>query len=221
MEKIKLENLNKSFGNNTILKNINLSIKNGEIVAILGRSGSGKSTLLNILGGLTSADSGNYSIDGKILNLDSLKELENLRKDKISFILQNYALIKDLNVYENINLGIKYSKNKNISQNKIDDILKKLNILDKKYKLPKYLSGGECQRVAIARAMLRDSEILLADEPSGALDECNESIIMDIFLELAHKGKTILLVTHNIDLAKRCTRIVEIKDGIIINKNLD
>ncbi|MEG2869839.1 MAG: ABC transporter ATP-binding protein [Terrisporobacter sp.] len=222
MEKINLKGIYIKYGEGNykvdILNNLYLTVNQGEMIAIIGRSGSGKSTLLNILGGLTKPNKGKYFLNKE--EISGNKSFLNLRRNEISFIVQDYGLIKDMTVYENVYLSTKYSKNN--SRNRIDKILKKLDIFDKKNKLPKLLSGGECQRVSIARALVKDSNIILADEPTGALDEYNERLIMDIFDNLSKEGKTIVIVTHNLDVASKCDKIYELKNGqthrIYLNK---
>ena len=219
---LRLVKINKSyFVNNKlnkILTNINLIFNSKGLVTILGSSGSGKTTLLNIIGMLDNPTSGNiYYNDKNISNLN-IKEIDEFRKDKISFIFQNYNLIENLSIYDNLKLSIvnKKIKKKNLIR-KIKKSLKDvgLNIdYDKKvYKL----SGGEKQRIAIARSLISDSKIILADEPTGALDSHNSDNIISILKNIS-KTKLVILVTHNNDLAEKYSdRIITIKDGIIIN----
>jgi len=219
MKKIALEGISKFYlnGENTYkaLDNINLSIDEGELLAIMGRSGSGKTTLLNILGGLIESSKGTYFFDGQEIKNDE-SSMSNHRNKNIGFIVQDYALIKDITVFENIRLPLKYSRIKKEAINKrIDEALTEVGLFDKKMKLPTELSGGECQRVAIARALINNASVILADEPTGALDENTEKIIMDLFIKLNHQGKTILIVTHDNYIANRCNRIIRIKDGHI------
>lgn len=218
---IKLENIKKTFGNQKITTALNgatLSLKIGEMVAIMGKSGSGKSTLLNIIAGLDSADSGLYYYKVKSVIDLSMNEWAKFRYKKIGFIVQNFALIDNLNVIENIRLPLKYSRGLEKSCNNIvDNLLKRLELTGHEKKYPHELSGGECQRVAIARALITDPELILADEPTGALDSDTEQIIIDIFKELNKKGKTIVIATHDLKVANSCNRIVHLKDGIILN----
>lgn len=219
MEKIILKEISKVYSNDkntyTALDNINLNINEGELVAIMGRSGSGKTTLLNILGGLIQSTKGTYFFDGHELKNDE-NSMSNHRNKNIGFIVQDYALIKDITVFENIKLPLKYNKlKKEDIIRRIDTALTEVGLLEKKMKLPTELSGGECQRVAIARALINNANVILADEPTGALDEKTEELIMDLFVKLNNRGKTILIVTHDNSIAHKCNRIIKIKDGKI------
>lgn len=190
-----------------------IEVENGEFVAIVGRSGSGKSTLLHMLGGLDRPDSGEVIIGGK--NIFSLKDeqLAVFRRRKIGFIFQDYNLIPALNVWENIILPLGLD-GKKVNKDFVMDIVKNIGLAEKLKSLPSTLSGGQKQRVAIARAMANDPAILLADEPTGALDSKTGRTIMDIFHRL-HKeqGKTIVLITHSAELAEETSRIVTLRDG--------
>lgn len=219
MSLIELYNIEKSYkcGDNRIkaLKNINLLINSGELIAIVGASGSGKSTLLNIIGCLDVATSGNYNFKDK--DISSYKAPK-LRNKVFGYVVQNFALINDYSIYDNISLPLVYSKiSRSERKTKINNILKKFNITNKIDSTPPELSGGQNQRVAIARAVVNDPEIILADEPTGALDTKNSNMVMDLLLDLNKEGKTIILVTHNLDLANKCHRIITLKDGQIIS----
>lgn len=213
---LELKNICKTFGKDNskveALKDISLCIKAGEMVAIMGSSGSGKSTLLNIIGTLENYTKGTYIIDGKDVSKLKTKQLARLRNKKFGFIVQNFALIKDFTVYENVEIPLVYGKKKQRKE-KIINILKSLGIDDKVKFKPKQLSGGQCQRVAIARALVNDADIILADEPTGALDKNNGKEVMEILKKLNKKGKTIIIVTHDIDIANECERIIKIEDG--------
>lgn len=219
--KILLENVSKVYGKKEsefkALKDINLKIKEGELIAIMGASGSGKTTLLNIIGCIDELTYGKYLLDNEDCSNKSFDELAKIRNEKIAFIFQNFALIKELTVKENIMLPLEYRKGKknyNINFNDYIEILGLKEILNKKVSK---LSGGQQQRVAIMRSLVQGAEIMLADEPTGALDEDNGKKIMDILLELNKKEKkTILIVTHNPVIAKYCNRIINIKDGEIL-----
>jgi putative ABC transport system ATP-binding protein len=202
------------------LRSINLSINAGELVAIVGPSGSGKTTLLNILGCLDSPDSGEYLIDKIDTSKLKPRELANIRNKKFGFIVQNFALLDDYTVYENIKIPLDYSntKIKNKKQ-KIKEILKTLGIEDKLNKYPTELSGGQCQRVSIARALINNPEIILADEPTGALDREMGQQVIDIFKEINKENKTIIIVTHDTNIAAQCDRIITIEDGSIKSNN--
>lgn len=220
MELISMKSITRFYGKSenrvNALKNIDLSINAGELVAIIGPSGSGKTTLLNILGCLDSPDSGEYLIDEIATSKLKPKELANMRNKKFGFIVQNFALLDDYTVYENIKIPLDYSniKMKNKKQ-KIKEILRKLGIEDKLNKYPTELSGGQCQRVSIARALINNPEIILADEPTGALDREMGQQVIDIFKEINKKNKTIIIVTHDANIASQCDRIITIEDGSI------
>ena len=219
---IEINNLSKVFGKNEnefkALNNISLTINEGEMIAIIGTSGSGKSTLLNILGCLDTATSGEYKLNSENINKFSEKKLANVRNSVFGFVVQYFALIDEYTVYKNVAVPLIYSsskiKNKRI---KIDELLDKLNILNKKSSYPNNLSGGQCQRVAIARALINDPKIILADEPTGALDKNNTTNIMELFLEFNKEGKTIIIVTHDEEIACMCNRIIRLEDGLIVD----
>lgn len=219
---IEISNLNKKFGegNNEvhILKDINLSIKSGDFIAIIGASGSGKSTLMNILGCLDTASNGSYKIDGEeASNMDS-DGLAALRRKKFGFIFQRYNLLSTLTAIENVALPAVYS---GVPQSEREDrakkILSDLGLEDKIKNRPNELSGGQQQRVSIGRALMNGGEIILADEPTGALDSHSGEMVMGIIKELHQKGHTIILVTHDKNIANYANRIIEIKDGEIIS----
>ena len=218
---ITLKNIYKEYGTGTgvvkALNGIDLKIKKGDLVAIVGKSGSGKSTLLNILGGIDNVNKGFYFFYDKEVPLGDQKKLADFRKNNIGFILQYFALIGDLTVFDNVALPLKYNNTtKKEINKKVKDILKSLNIIEKINAYPNEMSGGQKQRVAIARALINNPPVILADEPTGALDQENEKNIMDIFIELNKKGKTIIIVTHDMNIANACNRIITLSDGKII-----
>lgn len=218
---IKLEKVFRYYGSGEAvvkaLDGINLNVKEGEMIAIIGKSGSGKSTLLNILGGLDNVTKGTYLFNNKVVPLFDQKKLAKFRKDNIGFIVQYFALIEDMNVLENIALPLKYSNKTHQEIKKVtENILEKLGIKDKMYKYPNELSGGQKQRVAIARAIINNPKLILADEPTGALDEETEKTIMEIFKNLNKQGKTIIIVTHDSKIANQCNRIIRLSDGKIV-----
>ncbi len=221
MALIKLENIKKEFGNNDnkveALKGIDLEINRGELIAIIGASGSGKSTLLNIIGLLDKATGGKYFYDEKDITSFTDKKLGQLRNKAFGFVVQNFALIKEFTVYENVEIPLTYNKNikKREYKDRIENILMKLGIIDKINKKPSELSGGQCQRVAIARALINDADIILADEPTGALDKKNGMDVINEFLKLNQEGKTVIMVTHDESIADKCNKIIRIEDGII------
>jgi putative ABC transport system ATP-binding protein len=218
---LEIKNLNKSYqmGDSSlhVLKGIDLHADSGEMVAIMGSSGSGKSTLLNIIGILDEADSGDYVLDGvEIKNLNE-KKAANYRNQFLGFVFQSFNLINYKNAMENVALPLYYQGLKRKErQEKAMFHLEKVGLADWAKHLPSELSGGQKQRVAIARALASQPKLLLADEPTGALDTATSHDIMQFLQQLNDEGKTILLVTHEEDIAKMCKRIVRLRDGIII-----
>lgn len=207
---IELRNVSKSYDKN-ILNNLSIKIQENEIIAIVGQSGKGKSTLLNIIGLLESSDSGDVIIDNdkniKINSSDATKII----REKISYLFQNFALIEQETVYENLEIALKYVKLK--KKEKIDLIKSALKSVDLEgYENKKIfeLSGGEQQRVAIARVILKPSKIVLADEPTGSLDINNRNKVMSLLKNLSKEGKTIVIVTHDNKLASECDRVIEL-----------
>ncbi len=221
MKLIEIEKLNKYFGSgeNTahVLKDINLTIEQGDFVAIIGASGSGKSTLMNIIGCLDTASSGVCKIDGKeTLNMTS-DELSDLRQRKFGFIFQRYNLLPALTANENVALPAIYAGMDNTSRKaRANQLLEKLGLADKTGNRPNQLSGGQQQRVSIARALMNGGEIILADEPTGALDSKSGETVLEILKDLHKEGHTIIMVTHDANIAANASRIIEIKDGYII-----
>lgn len=221
MSIIKLVNIEKTYGkgNNEVkaLKGINLEIEKGDFISIMGSSGCGKSTLLNIIGCIDTPTNGEYILDGEKIDFNKINSLSDIRNKKISFIFQNFALIKDMTVLNNCILPLKFRKVKMKEKyNLADKYLNELNIGDLKYKKVSELSGGQQQRVAIARALVQESDIILADEPTGALDELNSINILNILKKLNEKyNKTIVLVTHDNLVSRYSKRKFFIKDGIL------
>lgn len=219
---IELKNICKVFQNGDeralVLKNINLEIKQGEFVAIIGQSGSGKSTLMNILGCLDTPSSGTYTLDGKDISHFSKDELSELRLKKFGFIFQRYNLISASNATENVALPGIYAGTKKFERTqRAKELLSKLGLGDKTDFMPNHLSGGQQQRVSIARALMNGGEILLCDEPTGALDSASGQTVMQIIKELNQAGHTIIMVTHDKQIASWASRVIEISDGRIIN----
>ncbi len=196
------------------LRGVNLDIERGEKVAIMGKSGSGKSTLLNILGALDRMDDGSYLFAGTPTRLDNPAWAARFRRERIGFVVQDFALIEDMTVYENVALPLRQRRMRNRRvKEKVESILEEMGIPDKIHKTPLELSGGEQQRVAIARAIVHDPELLLADEPTGALDEETERGILDVFDRLHQAGRTIVMVTHDRSVAETCSRTIWLRDG--------
>lgn len=212
-ELIKINNLNKEFGKVKALNNINLSIYEGEWLAIMGPSGSGKSTLLNILSLMDTPSSGEYILDNE--NLEQMDEEQKitLRREKIGLVFQQFHLIPYLNALENVMLSQYYHSS--VDEEDAKMVLEKVGLSHRLTHLPSQLSGGEQQRVCIARALINNPELLLADEPTGNLDEANEQIVLQTLQKLKNEGKTIVLITHNPDLAKFADRTLILQHGVL------
>lgn len=213
---IEMKNIYKSFGKDhnerKIFENFSFTISKGDMVAIMGKSGSGKTTLLNIIGGLESIDKGTYLFNGKDVSKFSEKELLDFRRKNISYIFQNFALINEYSIMDNILLPLKY-RYRNIDKKKLADARELLDKLDIAYVCDQKidnLSGGEKQRIAIARSLISNTNVILADEPTGALDEKSGHMIMELFKQMKNVGKTIIIVTHDIDVANKCDYIINI-----------
>lgn len=218
-----LENIKKIYKNEALevlaLKNISFRIEKGEFTAIMGPSGSGKSTLMHILGALDKPTEGKYILDGKEVSHLKEKELAKIRKEKIGFVFQSFNLLPRATVLKNVTLPLIYSK---VPKEERLKIAKRAILevgLEEKYlnHLSNQLSGGQMQRVAIARALVNNPAIILADEPTGNLDTKTGEIVLSTFEKLNREGKTIIIITHDHDVAYHCKRIIHIKDGEIIN----
>lgn len=198
------------------LNDISLTIDKGELVAIMGTSGSGKSTLLNIIGAMDDVTTGEYYFNGEEIHNKNNRELHTFRKNYISFIFQNFALMDHYTVFENVELPLR-TKNIPKKQRKkiVMEQLEKLGLEKLAEKLPKQLSGGQQQRCAIARALASGNDLILADEPTGALDSKNSREIIGILKNLNKEGKTIIIVTHDENIAKETQRVIQIEDGKI------
>ena len=217
---LKLEKINKSYNNQKVLKDITINFRKNEFVSILGPSGSGKTTLLNIIGSLDKYDKGDLIINNKSTKSFTDKQTDAYRNSCIGFIFQNYNLISHLTIYENIEISLKLKGiKKEIRNKKINNILKEVGLFEYKNKYPNQLSGGQVQRVAIARALINNPKIILADEPTGALDSETSAQIMKLIKKIS-KDKLVIMVTHNKKIAKDYSdRIIELKDGQIIKDN--
>ena len=222
---IEIKDLHKSYfmGSNTlhVLKGIDFNVKEGELVAIMGSSGSGKSTLLNILGMLDEADSGTYTLDGKVIKNLNEKVAAKYRNQFLGFVFQSFNLIGYKTALDNVAMPLYYQGvNRKTRAAKAMHYLEKVGLADWATHLPNELSGGQKQRVAIARALASDPKVLLADEPTGALDSRTSYEVMEIIQSINDEGKTILIVTHEDDIAHMCKRIVNLKDGVIMKDSL-
>jgi len=225
---ISLKNVHKSYvtGNTSlhVLKGIDLEINQGEFVSIMGSSGSGKSTLLNILGILDNYDEGSYHLNGKLIKEMSEKKAAQLRNELVGFVFQSFNLISFKNAMENVALPLYYQKVSRKKRNKIAlEYLEKLGLLEWAEHMPNELSGGQKQRVAIARSLISQPKIIFADEPTGALDTSTSYEVMQILKEINAEGITVILVTHEHDIAAMTHKIIRLKDGHIseIIKNGD
>jgi putative ABC transport system ATP-binding protein len=219
---IEIKDLHKSYhmGKNSlhVLKGINFSVSEGEMVSIMGSSGSGKSTLLNILGILDEADEGTYNLDGTLIKNLNEKVAAQYRNKFLGFIFQSFNLINYKSALENVALPLYYQGEKrHIRTEKAMHYLEKVGLAQWATHLPNELSGGQKQRVAIARALASDPKVLLADEPTGALDTKTSYEVMDLIQGINDEGKTILIVTHEEDIANMTKRIVNLRDGLIID----
>lgn len=219
---IRVENLNKYYINGEMklhaLKNINFHVKAGEFAAIMGSSGSGKSTMMNILGCLDKNSEGTYILDGIDVSKTKEEDLCKIRNAKIGFVFQAFNLLPKLTALENVELPLVYAGvPKGEREKRAAEVLKKVGLSERMHHKPNELSGGQRQRLAIARALVNDPAIILADEPTGNLDSVSEEEIMKLFQELNNQGKTIIIVSHEPEVAKYCKRIIVFKDGRIIS----
>ncbi|HEM6016148.1 ABC transporter ATP-binding protein [Streptococcus suis] len=217
---IRLTNINKSYKNGDqelrVLKDIDLEVEEGEFLAIMGPSGSGKSTLMNIIGLLDRSTTGNYWLEGQEVSQLSEKKLASVRNDQIGFVFQQFFLLSKLNALQNVELpliyaGVPANQRKKLAKR----YLEKVELAERMTHLPSELSGGQKQRVAIARALVNTPAIILADEPTGALDTKTGEQIMELLTELNNEGKTIIMVTHEPEIAAYAKRKIVLRDGII------
>ncbi len=218
MTLLEVRDVHKSFGKKDVrvhaLQGASVAVEEGEMVAVMGKSGSGKSTLLNILGGLTKMEEGEYLYRGKRLNLENGRELIRHRRYEIGFIVQYFALIEDITVFDNVALPLRYQRiPKREIRERVMSALKELGIEEKEKAYPNELSGGQQQRVAIARAVVKRPSLILADEPTGALDEGTEAEVLSIFKKLNDSGIAMVIVTHDSKVADACKRTILLKDG--------
>ena len=219
---LEIQDLKKSFGQGEakteVLKGINFSVEKGEICVLLGPSGSGKSTLLNIIGGIDSADSGYISINGEKTADMNEKALTNYRRRHLGYVFQMYNLIPNLNVKENIEVGA-YLSDKSLD---IDELLKTLGLYEHRHKLPNQLSGGQQQRTAIGRAIVKNPDILLCDEPTGALDYNTSKEILKLIEDVNQKyGNTVIMVTHNEAIRHMADHVIKLRDGSVRHNDIN
>ncbi|MFC5045596.1 ABC transporter ATP-binding protein [Aquimarina hainanensis] len=220
---IAIENIEKIYRTEevetTALNQLSLTVKKGEFVSIMGTSGCGKSTLLNVIGLLDTVDSGSYMFDGEEVAHCSEKERAGIRKENVGFVFQNFNLIDELSVYENVELPLIYNKVPAKERKKrVGEILERVGISHRSKHFPLQLSGGQQQRVAVARALVTKPKLILADEPTGNLDSKSGNEVMELLTELHAEGATIIMVTHSSYDAKFSSRIVLMKDGIIVSE---
>jgi putative ABC transport system ATP-binding protein len=222
---ITLEGIEKSYrtGANAlkVLKGVDVTIQDGELVSIMGSSGSGKSTLLNIIGILDNYDAGAYKIDSRLIWDLSETEAAKLRSEYIGFIFQSFNLIPFKTALENVALPLYYQGIRKKRRNELAmQYLEKVGLANWAHHKPNELSGGQKQRVAIARALITEPKLILADEPTGALDSVTSQEVMDLLKSINEEGKTILIVTHERDIAEQTDRIIYLKDGVVLNDTL-
>jgi len=221
MNIIETQNLTKTFGNNGAavhaLRGVDLSIRRGEFIALIGPSGSGKSTLMAILGCLDSPTTGRYVLDGQAVESLSGPDLARTRNEKVGFVFQNYNLLPKASIARNVELPLLYAGvSRKRRRQRALELLERVGIPEKANVLPAALSGGQRQRVAIARALANNPSVLLADEPTGALDSKTGHEVLSLFSELHRQGHTIMIVTHDLSIAALAQRQVEIHDGLIL-----
>jgi len=217
---IDLKNVTKKYTTGTVeftaLKNIDLSIRKGEFIAVVGPSGSGKSTLMNLLGCLDVPSDGEYTLENRLVNKLTSNELADIRNTKIGFVFQAFNLLPYATAYENVEVPLLFAKvSTKKRKQRIVELLSRVGLADKLNNKPTEMSGGEMQRVAIARALANNPDIILADEPTGNLDTASGSEIIKLFHEMWKSGKTIVIITHDMSIAGQTERIIKLRDGVI------
>jgi len=215
MSLLELKNISKIYGGLKALDNVSLSIEKGEWIAIMGPSGSGKSTMMNIVGALDKPTSGEVIFDGRDISKESNRRLTELHRDKIGLVFQQFHLINYLNAVENVMVAQYYHSMPD--EKEALEALERVGLRERAKHLPSQLSGGEQQRVCIARALINSPELILADEPTGNLDEANENIVLEIFRKLHKEGTSLIVVTHDPEVGEEAQRIVRLEHGKIIS----
>ncbi len=219
MSLLELNNISKIYGDLKALDNINLKVENGEWVAIMGPSGSGKSTMMNIIGCMDKPSVGQVLLDGRDISKFSKKELTEIRRDKIGLIFQQFHLVNYLTAVENVMVAQYYHSIPD--EEEALEALARVGLRERAKHLPSQLSGGEQQRVCIARALINHPEIVLADEPTGNLDEANENIVLDLFKQLHKEGTTLIVVTHDPEVGDVAQRVITLEHGKITHDELN
>ena len=215
MSLLELKNISKIYGGLKALDNVSLRIEKGEWIAIMGPSGSGKSTMMNIVGALDKPTSGEVIFDGRDISKESNKRLTELHRDKIGLVFQQFHLINYLNAVENVMVAQYYHSMPD--EKEALEALERVGLAERARHLPSQLSGGEQQRVCIARALINSPELILADEPTGNLDEANENIVLEIFRQLHKEGTSLIVVTHDPEVGEEAQRIVRLEHGRVIS----
>ncbi len=212
---LELRNISKIYGELRALDNVNLKVEKGEWIAIMGPSGSGKSTMMNIIGCLDRPSAGEVILDGRDISKESGRRLTELHRDRIGLVFQQFHLINYLNAVENVMVAQYYHSMPD--EKEALEALERVGLKDRARHLPSQLSGGEQQRVCIARALINSPELILADEPTGNLDEANENIVLDIFHQLHNEGTSLVVVTHDPEVGEEAQRIVRLEHGRIVS----
>ena len=219
MSLLELKEVYKIYGDLHALDNVNFKVEKGEWVSIMGPSGSGKSTMMNIIGCMDKPTKGSVLLDGVDIAKESAKNLTNIRRDKIGLIFQQFHLVNYLTALENVMLAQYYHSI--TDEKEAMDALDRVGLADRAKHLPSQLSGGEQQRVCVARALINQPEIILADEPTGNLDDANEEVVVELFRKLHSEGTTLIVVTHDIEVAEVAQRMIVLRNGKISKENVN
>jgi putative ABC transport system ATP-binding protein len=219
MTQLELKNVSKIYGDLHALDNVNMKVEKGEWLAIMGPSGSGKSTMMNIIGCMDTPDKGQVLLDGKDISKVSSKEQTVIRRDKIGLIFQQFYLVNYLTALENVMVAQYY--NSVPDEKEAMEALRRVGLEDRATHLPSQMSGGEQQRLCVARALINYPEIILADEPTGNLDEANETIVIDLFRKLHEEGTTLIVVTHDPEVAEVAQRTLVLRDGRFVRETVN